>query len=270
VLILESRRAREMASIVTSYGGVPISAPSMREVPLESNTDAVTAAQTLIDGGFDVVVLLTGVGTRAWLDVADQVCAAREPFVEALRRVRVAVRGPKPLSVLRELGVAAWVTAPEPNTWRDLLAAIDTADAGSMRNAHVAVQEYGASNPELLAALETRGARVTRVPVYQWTLPEDLEPLRAGIRSLADGAVDVALFTTGTQAVHLMQVAESMEMGESTRNALRRVTVASIGPTTSDELRRHGIEPRLDASHPKMGFLVREAAELLSGLDDRS
>src|SRR3954471_21626639 len=104
-----------MASIVTSYGGVPISAPSMREVPLESNTEAAAAARGVIDGGFDVVILLTGVGTRAWIDVADRVCGAREPFIEALRRVKVAVRGPKPLGVLRELQVPAWVTAPEPN-----------------------------------------------------------------------------------------------------------------------------------------------------------
>lgn len=270
VLILESRRAREMASIVTSYGGVPISAPSMREVPLESNTEAAGAARAVIDGGFDVVILLTGVGTRAWIDVADRVCGAREPFIEALRRVKVAVRGPKPLGVLRELQVPAWVTAPEPNTWRELLAAIDAAGGNTLMQARVAVQEYGASNPELLAGLDARGARMTRVPVYQWTLPEDVEPLRAAIRSLAEGAVDVALFTTGTQAVHLLQVAETMQMADAVRSALYRVNVASIGPTTSEELRRHGIEPRLEASHPKMGFLVREAAELLSGLDNRS
>jgi uroporphyrinogen-III synthase len=216
------------------------------------------------------VVLLTGVGTRAWLEVADHVCGARGPFIEALRRVKVAVRGPKPLAVLRELQVPGWVTAAEPNTWRDLLAAIDTAGPEVLRDARVAVQEYGMSNAELLAGLGDRGARVTRVPVYQWTLPEDLEPLRAGIRSLSEGAVDVALFTTGTQAAHLMQVAASMDMADAVRSALRRVTVASIGPTTTEELHRHGIEPQLEASHPKMGFLVREAAERVSGLDDRS
>jgi len=162
------------------------------------------------------------------------------------------------------------VTAAEPNTWRDLLSAIDAAGPDALRDARVAVQEYGMSNSELIAGFADRGARVTRVPVYQWTLPEDLEPLREGIRNLADGAVDVALFTTGTQLVHLMQVAATMHMATAVRSALQRVTVTSIGPTTTEELRRHGIEPRLEASHPKMGFLVREAAELVSGLDDRA
>lgn len=270
MLILESRRARELASIVTSYGGFPISAPSMREVPLESNTVAADAARTLIAGGFDIVVLLTGVGTRAWLDVADRACGAREPFIEALRTVKVAVRGPKPLAVLRELQVPAWVTAPEPNTWRDLLETIDAAGGGLLRGARVAVQEYGATNVELLKGLESRGAQVTPVPVYQWTLPDDLEPLHAGIRSLINGEVDVALFTTATQAVHLLQVADAMQLGDRARSALLRTMVASIGPTTSEELRRQGIEPRLEASHPKMGFLVRDAAGLVAGLDDRS
>lgn len=270
VLLLESRRARELASIVTSYGGVPISAPSMREVPLASNTEAAAAAHALIDGAFDVVVLLTGVGTRAWLDVADRVCGAREAFVEALRRVKVAVRGPKPLGVLRELQVSAWVTAPEPNTWRDLVASLDAAGSDVLRGARVAVQEYGMSNADLLQELTARGATITRVPVYQWQLPEDLEPLREGIRRLSAGDVDVALFTTGTQLVHLLQVADSLGHGDAVRNGLRRTIVASIGPTTTEELRRHGLEPRLEAAHPKMGFLVRDTAELFAGLNDRS
>jgi uroporphyrinogen-III synthase len=264
VLLLESRRARELASIVTSYGGVPIVAPSMREVPLESNTAAAAAVRALIAGEFDVVVLLTGVGARAWLDVADRVCGARESFVDAMRRVRVAVRGPKPAAVLRDLQVPAWLIAPEPNTWRELLTAIDAAGPDVLRGQSLAVQEYGASNPELLGELRARGARVTPVSVYQWTLPEDLQPLTSGIRSLVAGEVDVVLFTTGTQAVHLMQVAASMQLADRVRHALDRTLVSSIGPTTSEELSRQGIRPRFEASHPRMGFLVREAAERLS------
>ena len=262
VLVLESRRGRELGLIVTSYGGRPLVAPSMREVPLESNAEAMAFADDLIAGEFDVVILLTGVGARALLDIVQRARGTRKAFVDALAETIVVVRGPKPLAVMRELQVPVWLTAPEPNTWRELLAALDERKSElSLDGLNVAVQEYGASNPDLLAGLEARGARVTRVPVYQWALPEDLEPLRQAVRALAAGELDVALFTSATQAVHLMKVADTMALREAVRDRLQRMVIASIGPTTSEELRQQGIAVDLEPSHPKMGFLAREAAE---------
>ena len=262
VLILESRREREMASLVTSYGGQPLTAPSMREIPLESNTEAVEFADRLVRGEFDLVILLTGVGTRALLDVVQKVRGSRDAFVAALSRTKVVARGPKPLAVLRELQVPAWATVPEPNTWREVLATLDARGAElPLQDARVAVQEYGASNPDLLDGLRGRGASVTAVPVYQWALPEDLGPLRDGIRAIVAGDIDVVMFTTATQVNHLLQVADSMQQGDAVRNQLGRTVIASIGPTTSAELRQQGIAIDLEPSHPKMGFLVRETAE---------
>ena len=167
VLSLESRRAREIAVLISNFGGVPIVAPALREVPLESNTEALAFATALLRGDFDAVVFLTGVGMRALMTAIAPVCS-REQFAAALREVKVIARGPKPLAVLRELATPVWLAAPEPNTWRELLAAID-ARAGdwSLRGARVAVQEYGVSNDDLIDGLRTRGARVTSVPVYQ-------------------------------------------------------------------------------------------------------
>ena len=262
VLILESRRSKEMASIVSSYGGQPVSAPAMREVPLESNPEAIAFADGLERDAFDLVVLLTGVGTRALVAIVERVRGSRESFVQALRRTKVVARGPKPVAVLRELDVPVWLTAPEPNTWREVLSALDgKAGELSLSGRRVAVQEYGASNPDLLSGLEARGARVTRVPVYQWALPDDLGPLQAGVRAIADGQIDVVLFTTATQVVHVLKVGEMMGLQDAVRQGLKRGVVASIGPTTSEEMREQGIEPDLEPTHPKMGFLVREAAE---------
>jgi uroporphyrinogen-III synthase len=259
VLVLESRRTREMAALVSNYGGRPVAAPALREVPLESNPAALAFADALLRGDYDVVILLTGVGTRALLDVVSTK-HARETFVAALAKTKVVARGPKPLAVLRELSVPVWVTVPEPNTWRELLAAID-ATGESIGGRRVAVQEYGRTNEELLEGLEARGASVTRVPVYRWALPEDVEPLRDAVRAIPRGELDVAMFTTSVQVVHLMEVAETLARADAVRDGLRRMVVASIGPTTTAELRNHGIAADLEASHPKMGFLVREAAE---------
>ena len=264
VLALESRRAPELAKLISTYGGEPLVAPSMREVPLESNKEALTFAARLLAGEFDMVIFLTGVGARTLLGVVETV-HDRGKYVAALQRVKVVARGPKPIAALREIGIIPAVTAPEPNTWHELLRALDDAGKASpelgLQGARVAVQEYGVSNPELLSGLRERGAAVTRVPVYQWALPHDLAPLRAAIKAIAEGTVDVALFTTAVQAVHLFQVAAEMQLEEPVRNGLSRAIVASIGPTTSEELQRHGIRADLEPSHPKMGFLVKEASE---------
>jgi uroporphyrinogen-III synthase len=261
VLTLESRRAPEMVSLITTYGGRAIAAPALREVPLESNHQALDFAARLVKGEFDVVVLLTGVGTRVLLAVVER-AQLREAFVTALAGTKVVPRGPKPLAVLRELQITPWLTVPEPNTWRELLAAIDVqVDGQGLRGVRVAVQEYGVENPELLKALEERGASVTRVPVYQWALPEDLEPLREAVRAITRGDVDVVLFTTATQVTHLVHVAGEMDLESELLGGLGRLMIASIGPTTSEALRRQGLEPDLEPSHPKMGFLVKEAAE---------
>jgi uroporphyrinogen-III synthase len=234
----------------------------MREVPLESNTEAVAFADGLERGEFDLVILLTGVGTRALIATIERVRGSRDSFIDALRRSKIVARGPKPVAALREVQVPVWITAPEPNTWREILSILDSRDSElSLRGLRVAVQEYGVSNPDLLTGLRDRGAIVTAVPVYQWALPEDLEPLRAACRALSEGGVDVILFTTATQVVHLLSVAETLGLGEAVVAGLRKAVVASIGPTTSEELRERGTDPDMEASHPKMGFLVREASE---------
>jgi uroporphyrinogen-III synthase len=267
VLSLESRRSREMASLITNYGGQAIEAPSMREVPVETNTEALAFADALARGEVDLVILLTGVGTRALLRVVEQVRGSVAAFVEALKVTRIAARGPKPVAVLRELGITPWLVAPEPNTWRELVAALDAKRAEfPLTGKRVAVQEYGAPNPSLTEGLSERGARVSTVPIYQWALPEDLGPLRSAIEALGRNDIDVVLFTTATQVTHLLQVATEMGLADDVRQALARLVVASIGPTTSEELREKGIRVDLEPSHPKMGFLVREAAERAEAL----
>ena len=261
VLSFESRRRTEMAALISNYGGQPISAPALREVPIESNSEAVAFADALTRGEIDLVILLTGVGTRALIALVEKT-RDRAAFVGALGRTCIAARGPKPVAALREVDLTPWVVAPEPNTWRELLAALDgRASEFRLQGARVAVQEYGASNPQLLDGLAERGAAVIRVPVYRYALPDDTTPLQDAARAVADGQIDVALFTTSMQVVHLLEIAGQHNLEHAVRQGFQSMAVASIGPTTSEELREHGITIDIEASHPKMGFLVRDAAE---------
>ena len=260
VLSLESRRAVEVAKLIRTYGGEPFVVPSMREVPLESNRQALAFADDLLAKKVDLVLFLTGVGVRALLDIV-QTKHDREEFLSALRAVKIVARGPKPVAALRDLRVPVVATAAEPSTWREMMATLNAEFGDSLQTMRVAVQEYGASNPELLAELSERCAEVTKVPVYQWALPEDLRPLREAVHSVANGSVDVVLFMTAVQVIHLFQVAEEMGLRDELSGGLRSRVVVSIGPTTSEELAHYGITPDFEPSRPKMGFIVNEAAQ---------
>ena len=260
VLSLESRRAKEVEKQIRTYAGEPIVVPAMREVGLESNQHVLEFAAKLLEGRYDLIIFMTGVGVRAMLDIV-QTRYDREEFLAALRKVKIAARGVKPGSVLRELKVTVDLVAEEPSTWHELLQAIDGAFGDSLAGMNVVVQEYGASNPELLAELSSRSRELTKLPVYQWALPEDLRPLRECVLGIINGMLDVVLFMTAVQIIHLFRVAEQMGVPEDLREALRKVVVLSIGPTTSEELAHYGIEPDFEPSRPKMGFLVNEAAQ---------
>ena len=260
VLALESRHGKELAKLIASYGGQPTVVPALREVPLASS-ETQTFSAGLIGGQFHMVVFLTGSGARALITIVEN-AYSRELLCAALQQMQVVARGPKPVSVLNELGMKANLVAPEPNTWREVLQVLDSdANPQSVRGLRVAVQEYGAPCNELLEGLKARGAHVTPLPVYRWSLPEDTAPLRQAAKCLANGDMDVVLFTSAVQVAHLFQVAAEMRIEESLRNGIERTVIVSIGPTTSERLRSMGLHADLEASRPKMGFLVREAAE---------
>ena len=255
ILAFESRREKEMAELIRINGGQPFVAPALREIPLEANPAAFAFADALYAGRFDMVIFMTGVGAR----LLQRVLATRESeslFAEALRKVTVVARGPKPMAVLREWQVPVAVTVAEPNTWRELLQAVSARTEKS-----VALQEYGRPNAELLAGLALQGRKTASVPVYQWALPEDTAPLAEALAQLLQGVFEGAIFTTGVQIDHLLEFAEQHGQKTEAVKALQKIFVASIGPTCSEALLAHGIKPALEPSHPKMGLLVREAAQ---------
>lgn len=261
VLALESRRAREIGKLIANLGGVPIVAPSVREVSLESNQEALEFARRLSAHEVDIVIFTTGVGVKALASAVEKVCP-RDELAGYLNELVVVARGPKPTAALRDLGVRVSLTVPEPNTWRDLLTLLDESkNTVPVAGRRIAVQEYGVANADLSAGLEERGAIVFPVKVYQWALPEDIGPLQRAVESVIEGEIHVLLVASSIQIRHLFDVAEKMGKSDALHEALSRVVIASIGPLTSEELRGRGLNVDIECTHPKMGFLVQEAAE---------
>jgi len=241
VISFETRQADKIADLIIQAGGRPVVVPSMREVPLEQNTEALRFAKLLLAGWIDALALMTGVGTRLLVEsVATKYDTGQ--FIEALRQTEIIALGPKPVAALQELGLSPTISVPEPYTWHDLLDILD--EKYPITEKRIAVQEYGQSNPELVKGLRERGAEVISVPLYRWELPEDLTPLHNAARDIISEnprKVDLCLFTSATQVRHLFKVAEMDGIAEQLREAFKKVCIASVGPIASRAIAEQGL-----------------------------
>ncbi|MBH0184033.1 MAG: uroporphyrinogen-III synthase, partial [Nitrospira sp.] len=212
--------ATEITRLIERHGGQPLVVPVLREISLEDNAVVQEFGVRLMAGRVDLLILLTGVGTTALFDLLK----ARYPWssiLTALNHPTIIVRGPKPAAALKAVGLQAALTVPEPNTWVDLISTLD--GHRSVKGQRVVVQEYGTSNPDLLRALEQRGAEVFAVPIYKWALPEDLGPMRRALDEVIAGRVHVMLITNAVQVDHVMQVLEVDRKVELFRSAITKM-----------------------------------------------
>lgn len=257
VAAFESRRADETARMIRKCGGEAFVSPSMREVAVADNTPAIEAANLLITGQIDIVLLMTGVGFKHWLECVEK-SVDRQRFLDSLSDCVTVARGPKPVAAMKEVGLAPTHRVPEPNTWREMLHTID--QNLPIANQRVCLQEYGKTNASLIAGLEARGAQVLNLCVYKWDYPEDTTLLEKNVDRLADGQVDVVLFTSAQQLHHVLEYGEKIGRQPDVISGLRASVISSIGPTTSEALRDLGFAVDFEPSHPKLGHLITETA----------
>ena len=266
VATFESRMATEITRLIERYGGRPLVAPVLREIPLRDNSIVHEFGARLMAGRIDLLILLTGIGTTTLIDLL-KTSYSWPTVLTALQRCTIVARGPKPVAALKAAGLQATLTVPEPNTWHDIMRTLD--EHRPVKGLRVVLQEYGVSNPDLVKALEQRGAEVFPVPIYKWALPENLAPIRHALDEIMAGRVSVVLITNAIQVDHAMQVLEQDGKVESFRLALKKLVVASIGPTASERLRYHSWPIDFEPSHSKMGILIKEMSEQATSMLDR-
>ncbi len=260
IAVLEARRAGEMASLITRHGGVPYSAPALKEVPLDNRGDVSTFIQQLVGGQVSLVIFLTGVGTRALLEAAADIGRLDE-VLAALEQMTVVARGPKPVAVLRQYKVRIDMVPPEPNTSQELLEMIKPLD---LRGKTVAMQHYGQPNVFLRDALKEIGANVLEVSLYRWELPDDQGPLMQFLEDVQRGKLHVVAATSQVQVHNIFRLARKFKQENVLRDVLNNsVAVAAVGPVCSRAWEEWGVKVDIIPEHPKMGHLVLAIGEYL-------
>ena len=165
------------------------------------------------------------------------------------------------MAEVRSRSVRIDLSAKEPFTTTEILQALE---AVPLAGARVLVQRYGVANVELEETLKARGAQVIEITTYRWALPQDTRPLFNLIGALERGEVDAVAVTNAAQVYNFFALAERSDRTIALRDSLNRTLVASIGPVSSEALKKFGVAAGLEASPPKLGPFIAALNEALS------
>jgi len=255
IAVAGARRFEELDTLVRKLGGEAVLRPMMRSAPLD-DPSVTAAALRLCERGCDWIVLVTGVGTRALLEVAGKL-GKEEALLGHMRGARIAARGYKTVKALKDLGLKPLVK-DDDGTVEGLKR---TLALYPFAGARVSVQLHGERMPELTDWLLAEGAEVLEIPLYRYLPPSEAE-VAGFVRELLGGDLDAVAFTSNTQVRYLFGVAETLGHARALRDAFNGpVVVASVGSMTTAALHDAGVARVIAPAHERMGAMMVTLAD---------
>ncbi len=256
VALAEGRQLEELAQMLAREGATSLRCPMVSILDAPDPGPVVAWLRELVAGRFGLVILLTGEGLRRLLGFAERE-NMREAVIAGLSRTRTITRGPKPGRALKEVGLAPAKVAEAPTT--DGI--IATLRHENLAGKTVGVQLYAEDNPPLLQYLHEAGAAARTVLPYVYAPAADGERVADLIGRLAQGSVDVIVFTSSPQVDRLYEVAAERGLDQQLRQGLDRTRVAAVGPVVADNLRLKGA--RVDIC-PEQGFVMKNLVQQIA------
>ncbi|WP_336921736.1 uroporphyrinogen-III synthase [Aquipuribacter sp. SD81] len=261
--ITADRRRAELATLLERKGARTMTGTAIRLVPLADDRDLLQATQALVADAPTHVVVTTGIGFRGWTEAADG-WGLGDRLRETLSRARILARGPKSTGAIRANDLREeWSAVSESSG--EVLERLLQED---LTRARVAVQLHGEPLPFLTQALRAAGAQVVEVPVYRWTLPEDVAGLDALVQAAAAGNVDAITFTSAPAVLATLERATALDVGDRVLARLRSRSVLAccVGPVTAGPLVDRDV-PTVQPPRSRLGAMVRHLGEALPERD---
>ncbi len=279
VAITASRRALELAHLITNFGGIPYISPT---VGIESNMDKPKEAEEfikkIIEDKLDYVIFMTGPGVYSLMSAAKKL-QMESSIVEALKRTIVVARSLKPKVALARYGIKTDIV-PDENT-ADGIAKI--LKSSGIQGKKIGVLWHGSYFPifrnEMSAAgaeivecstytysfdLKESGAKILEEMGFNYIYPDQDKVIKL-IEAINKGDIHVITFTSPPSARDLFKIAESIKIKEPLQISLNNnVIVVAIGPSTKKALEEYTIQVDVMPQIYKMGPMVKALTNYLS------
>lgn len=255
IAVAGDRRFADIEKLVAKQGGQALSRPMMRSASLD-DPETTAAVLKLCDEGCDWLILVTGMGTRAMVQVAEAL-GRKDDLLGRMRGAKIAARGYKTVKALKELGLSPLVQ-DDDGTTEGLRRQLEPYDFQGTR---VAFKLHGERVPELTTWLESRGAAVFEIPLYRYQPPPDAE-VQTLLSEIFAGDLEAVAFTSNTQVHYLFGVAERFGSADALRAAFAGgVQAVSVGHMTSAALYDAGVTRLVQPEHERMGAMITALAQ---------
>jgi uroporphyrinogen-III synthase len=261
VALAEGRQLEELARLLEDEGATALRYPLLNILDAPDPAPVLAWMRDLIAGRFAIVVLMTGEAVRRMLTLAERE-GIRDDFVAALGRTPTLTRGPKPARALKEIGLAPTKTALQPTTD----GVIATLRQESLAGRVVGYTLSGVANAALEQFLTEAGATPRAVLAYIYAAASSTERVRELLGRMADGGVDVLIFTSSPQVDRLFEAAKELGTEAQLDTGLRRVSIAAVGPVVADALEAKGYKAQIC---PEQGWVMKNLVQHIKKYSER-
>jgi uroporphyrinogen-III synthase len=246
ILITRTRhQASDLAAQLEALGATPIVIPTIEIVPPASFA-ALDAALTCLRT-YDWLVFTSPNAVEAF--------HRRAQFLHLTQLPKhIAAIGPATLNAAN--AICLTVDLVPPQYIAESLAQTLLPEAAGKSFLLVRAAEARDILPETLAAA---GATVTIAEAYRNQLPPDSIPALKALFAAPENYPDAITFTSASTARNLCALLEAASL-----TLPPRITLASIGPITSQTLRDLGHEPTIEAAEPTIPALIQSLQNDLS------
>ena len=283
VAITASRRATELASLITKFKGIPYLAPTVGIHAKQNISDIKNFINKIVDENIDYAVFMTGPGVFSLMSTAKKLEMDKR-LIEILKKTTVVARSMKPQSALDKFGIKTHMI-PHENTVKGIS---DLLKSHTITEKKIAVLWHGSYSTTLRDDLYLAGARdIFEIYPYVYSLDlnyggskilDDMgfnyvSPNESKVVKLMDdiinnGLVDAITFTSPPSVRDLFKVASEHKLKEKLQLSLnKQVIIVAIGPSTSNTLKENGIQVDVMPEVYRMGAMIKSLCDYLHQSD---
>jgi uroporphyrinogen III methyltransferase/synthase len=228
-------RAREQASDLiknlADLGADCLECPTIKIMPSEDEAPLNRAIQDL--ASYDWIVFTSVNGVAYFF----KTLFAGNKDVRALNQLRTAAIGPATAKRLLDFGLKSDIV---PETYR-AESVVEAFSKEDIKDKKILLPRAAEARPVLPVELTRMGAQVDEVPAYRTI--KDPEKADVLISELEDKTVDLVTFTSSSTVKNFKDLLPAGQF----KQLIKGVTVASIGPITSDTARDLGFSVDITA-----------------------